>query len=182
MAVIRHLGGPAVLLGHSSTGRSAVWAAAEEPNDVRGLILVDAFVRDTRPGALGLLAAEVVGRSTTLWTLYYRSLYPSARPPDFDEYLAQLKAKMREPERLTAMRRLLTQSAAETRERLGEVRCPVLVVMGTRDGDFRDPVREAQMVAQKLSPPATVALIQDAGHYPHAELPEPTAVAIMTAV
>lgn len=178
VALIRQLGGPAVLIGHSGTGRTAVWAAAEDPDDVSALVLIDSFVRDTRPGPIARLASEVVGRSATLWTMYYASLYPTRKPADFDDYLKVLKQKMREPERLTAMRRLLTQPREENRDRLAEVRCPALVIMGGKDGDFRDPAAEAQRIAGGLRTECRVALIAEAGHYPHAEFPEETAAAV----
>jgi len=178
VALIRQLGGPAVLVGHSGTGRTAVWAAAEHPEDVSALVLIDSFVRDTRPSLIARLAAEIVGRSATLWTRYYASLYPTRKPADFDDYLRVLKQKMREPERLTAMRRLLTQPREENRDRLAEVRCPALVIMGGKDGDFRDPAAEAQLIASGLRTEGRVALIPEAGHYPHAEFPEETAAAV----
>jgi len=178
VALIRQLGGPAVLIGHSGTGRTAVWAAAEDPDDVSALVLIDSFVRDTRPGPIARLASEVVGRTATLWTMYYASLYPTRKPADFDDYLNVLKQKMREPERLTAMRRLLTQPREENRDRLAEVRCPALVIMGGKDGDFRDPAAEAQRIAGGLRTECRVALIAEAGHYPHAEFPEETAAAV----
>lgn len=179
VALIRELGGPAVLVGHSGTGRTAVWAAAEHPDDVSGLVLIGSFVRDTRPNLIARLAAEIVGRSATLWTMYYASLYPTKKPADFDDYLRALKQKMREPERLTAMRRLLTQPPEENRDRLAEVRCPALVIMGCLDSDFRDPAAEARLIASGLRTEGRVALIAKAGHYPHAEFPDETAAAVI---
>ena len=32
------------------------------------------------------LAARLVGRSVMLWGMYYRSLYPAAKPADFGQY------------------------------------------------------------------------------------------------
>src|SRR5262245_10137768 len=179
VALIRELGGPAVLIGHSGTGRTAVWAAAEHPDDVSGMVLIDSFVRDTRPNLIARLAAEIVGRSATLWARYYASLYPTRKPADFDDYLSALKRKMRDRERLIAMRGLLTQPPEENRDRLAEVRCPALVIMGGRDGDFRDPAAEAQLIASGLRAERSVALIADAGHYPHAEFPDETAAAVI---
>lgn len=178
VALIRQLGGPAVLVGHSGTGRTAVWAAAEHPDDVSGLVLIDSFVRDTRPHLFARLAAQIVGRSATLWTMYYASLYPTRKPADFDHYLRALEQKMREPERLTAMRRLLTQPSEENQDRLAEVRCPALVIMGSRDADFRNPAAEAHLIAGGLRAEGRVALITDAGHYPHVEFPDETAAAV----
>lgn len=39
-------GKPVVLIGNSFGGAAAVWAAAERPSQIKGIVLVDAFVRD----------------------------------------------------------------------------------------------------------------------------------------
>jgi pimeloyl-ACP methyl ester carboxylesterase len=54
--------------------------------------------------------------------------------------------------------------------RLPEVHCPALIVMGTADPDFPDPVAEARWIQQQLA---------DGGHYPIAEAPEPTGKAVL---
>jgi len=179
IALVHHLGGPAAVLGHSATCRAAVWAAAEAPEAVTGLVLVGPFVRDIRPNPLVKLAGEIVGRSATLWGMYYRSLYPTSRPADFAEYVAAMKTTLREPGRLRALRGLISPTPAESRERLTEVRCPALVVMGTKDSDFADPAGEARLIAERIGPRGAVKLIEGAGHYPHAEMPDVTAEAIL---
>src|SRR5579863_8507915 len=40
---------PAILIGTSMAGGAAVWAAAEAPEAVAGLVLIDPFVRDMGP-------------------------------------------------------------------------------------------------------------------------------------
>ena len=47
---------------------------------------------------------------------------------------------------------------------------PTLVVMGTRDPDFDDPASEAATMAGLVG--GTTAMIEGAGHYPHAEMPD----------
>ena len=49
--------------------------------------------------------------------------------------------------------------------------------MGTRDPDFDDPAGEAETIAKLLR--GRTALIDGAGHYPHAEMPEATTPAIL---
>ncbi|MGH2371527.1 MAG: alpha/beta fold hydrolase, partial [Chloroflexota bacterium] len=58
-----------------------------------------------------------------------------------------------------------------------EVRAPTLVLMGTRDPDFKDPQAEARLVGERLR--GAVAMVQGAGHYPHAELPDHVAPHIL---
>ncbi len=46
LALVGHLGGPAVLVGNSIAAGAAVWAAAERPDVVAGLALIAPFVRN----------------------------------------------------------------------------------------------------------------------------------------
>ena len=50
--------------------------------------------------------------------------------------------------------------------------------MGSKDRDFKDPESEARWVATSLR--GTYAMIDGAGHYPHAEMPEVTAPLILS--
>jgi pimeloyl-ACP methyl ester carboxylesterase len=49
--------------------------------------------------------------------------------------------------------------------------------MGTRDSDFPDPVAEARLVAEATG--AEVLLVEGAGHYPHAEMPDQVTPAVL---
>ena len=49
---------------------------------------------------------------------------------------------------------------------------PTLVLMGSKDPDFKNPESEARRVAGALRGKYT--MIENAGHYPHAEMPEVT--------
>lgn len=173
---------PAILIGTSMAAGAAVWAAAEDPSAVAGLVLIGPFVRDTLPPWQQRLYGPLFGAmfagpwGPTMWKLYFTSLYPTARPPDFAAYVRQLVANLREPGRLAALRQMLFASKAASAARLGRVAAPALVVMGTRDRDFKDPAGEAQLVARHLH--AEVCMIAGAGHYPHAEMPEQTGPAI----
>ncbi|GAA3826836.1 alpha/beta hydrolase [Sphaerisporangium flaviroseum] len=182
LALIRHLGGPAMVVAHSIGCASAVWAAAEAPEEITELVLIGSFSGDSPIKAWMKLASRAVGRSAFLWGMFLRSSYPTAKPADFDRYLGELKANLREPGRLAALRAQIEVSLAGVASRYSEVRCPTLVVMGTKDGDFADPTAEAHLIAGKLTPPAKVVLIEGAGHYAHAELPDTTAKAILAAL
>src|SRR4051794_23921263 len=46
VAIVRALGGPALLVGTSMSAAAAVWAAAQAPELVRGIVLIGPFVRD----------------------------------------------------------------------------------------------------------------------------------------
>ena len=46
LALVEHLGGPAVLVGNSMGAAAAGWAAAERPDLVAGLVLTGPFLRE----------------------------------------------------------------------------------------------------------------------------------------
>src|ERR1019366_3572824 len=52
LALIRHLGGPATILGHSNAAAAAIWATAQEPALVSGLVLVGPFLEDGKPSLI----------------------------------------------------------------------------------------------------------------------------------
>ncbi|GAA4415765.1 alpha/beta fold hydrolase [Quisquiliibacterium transsilvanicum] len=52
-----------------------------------------------------------------------------------------------------------------------------LVVMGTRDPDFPDAAAEARWLGQALGSPPLI--VEGAGHYPHLEMPERVAPALL---
>ena len=104
------------------------------------------------------------------WVAYYRSkMYPGSPPPDFDAYVGHLAANLAEPGRFASFRSISTVSHAESGRRLGEVTQPTVVVMGTADPDFPDPIAEANEIAEVLG--ASVVWSEGSGHYPQAETP-----------
>ncbi|WP_336205416.1 alpha/beta fold hydrolase [Nonomuraea sp. LPB2021202275-12-8] len=175
--LIRHLNGdtPAMVIAHSIGCSSAVWAAAEAPEAITALVLIGTFSGEAPIKPWMKAASRLVGRSAALWGLFVRSSYPTARPADFGDYLAALKAGLRGPGRLAPLRAQIEVSLSGVENRYAEVTQPALVVMGTRDGDFADPAADAALSAAKLAGPARVHLVDGAGHYPHAEMPAATA-------
>jgi pimeloyl-ACP methyl ester carboxylesterase len=187
VALIRALGaGPALVVGTSMGAGAAAWAAAEAPDLVQGIVLIGPFVRETDlPGPLpksilGALFRVMLSRpwGPGLWASYYAgSLYPTAKPADLAEYRARLKANLTEKGRIESLQKMIAYSKADVEVRLGEVRAQTLVVMGTKDPDFPDPAVEAKVVAARLG--GRVEMIEGAGHYPHAEMPEVAAPRIL---
>ncbi len=174
VALLRHLNaGPAMLVGNSMAGAASVWAAAEAPELVSGLALLDPFVRDIPPSFVQDMALKLMLTGpwkVGAWLTYYSSLYPSHKPADFTAYKARLKANLSEPGRFAALKAMIAAPKAACEARLAEVSAPTLVVMGTKDPDFKDPAAEAQLVAGMLH--CTAHMVEGAGHYPHAEMPE----------
>jgi pimeloyl-ACP methyl ester carboxylesterase len=180
LALIRQLdAGPAVVVGTSMAAGAAVWAAAEAPDAVAGLVLIGPFVRGAtswlNAALYSLLFAQPWGAAA--WGWYYGTLYPTAKPADFAAYVAALRANLRESGRLAVLRQMLFASKAASEARLDQVKAPVHVIMGTKDPDFKDPAAEAKWVAERLNGQAT--MVPDAGHYPHAEMPTVTGPIIL---
>lgn len=181
LALIEHLAaGPAVILGNSFAAGSALWAAQDAPAQVRAVVLLGPVVRDGEPSwfARAALAAGFAGPwRVAFWLAFWNSLFPSARPADHAQARAALAANLREPGRMAALREMIGLSKADTAALAARSRVPALVVMGTRDPDFPNPVAEARWLAGCLG---TLPLIVDgAGHYPHLEMPERVAPALL---
>ena len=181
LALIHHLnGGPAVIVGTSMAAGAGVWAAAEAPELISGLVLIDPFVRGDGDKMLQLLFAALFARpwGPAMWLKYYATLYPTYKPADFTAYSAALRANLKAPGRMEALQHMLNASKAASEERLPRVIAPVAVLMGSKDRDFKDPEEEAKWVANSLR--GTYTMIENAGHYPHAEMPEITGPIILS--
>jgi pimeloyl-ACP methyl ester carboxylesterase len=181
LALIRHLGGPAAIIGHSSSAAAAVWAAAEEPNLVSALVLLGPFARQRELSPMLRVALAAVTSRAAIWSrLYYPTMYKAPKPADFPAYVRALQANLREPGRMAATRGAMSRQA-ECFDRVADVSCPVRIVMGSKDPDFPDPAAEAAYAQQAIGSHTgtTLAMIEGAGHYPHAELPDATAAAVL---
>ena len=175
IALIRELdAGPAVIIGTSMAAGAAVWAAAEAPDLVRGMIMVGPFVRGDGNWLLEKLFSVMFARpwGPAMWMKYYSSLYPSRKPVDFAEYSTGLLMNLKEGGRLESVMYMLRASKRASEVRIPKVNKPTLVLMGSKDPDFKNPEIEAKWVAENLK--GTYKIIENAGHYPHAEMPEVT--------
>src|SRR5665811_1532403 len=104
LALIRHLGGPATIVGHSNAAAAAIWAAAQESAQVSGLCLIGPFLREGKPSPILRLAERIVTGSPLLWTrFYYPSLYKAAKPADFGDYLRVMRSLLHEPGRMLSL-------------------------------------------------------------------------------
>jgi pimeloyl-ACP methyl ester carboxylesterase len=180
IALVGRLGGPAVLVGNSMSAGGAVWAAAERPELVAGLVLIGPFVRQVPVGRLKeLMFRLAMARpwGPSVWNGYYRKLYPGRPPEDLGEHRARIRESMRRSGHARAFVATTHTSHAPVEARLVEVHRPTLVVMGERDPDFPDPAAEAHLVMDRLG--GRVLLVRGAGHYPQAEYPEVVTPAIL---
>ena len=191
LALIRHFGGPASIVGHSISGGAATIAAAEQPELVSGIVEINPFTK-TQKVSLGglvrirryrrgttLLAGTQIFRSLGLWLRYLDVAYP-AKPADYADYMAALAAKLREPGRMAEFMKTGKSTPADAGAQLPNVRCPALIIMGTLDPDFADPRAEGEaIVAAMPSGLGTVAMVDGAGHYPHAQSADEVAALVI---
>jgi pimeloyl-ACP methyl ester carboxylesterase len=178
--LIRHLdAGPAIIYGTSNGAAAGVYVAAETPELVRGLVLAAPFVRDGKTSWMQRQLMNLM-RIPFLTLPIYASYFPKwepIRPPDFADHLAKLRANLREPSRRGVIRAYtFEQSHREAELRLGRVRVPSLVIMGTGDVDWPDPAVEASWIVERLG--SELLLLDGAGHHPHVEYPNEIAQAV----
>jgi len=191
LALIRHFGGPAIIVGHSISGGAATIAAAKEPELVSGIVEINPFTKTQKISLGGLmrirryrrgvtrLAGTQIFRSLRLWMRYLDVAYPT-KPADYADYMAALAAKLREPGRMAEFMKTGKSTPADAGAQLPNVRCPALVVMGTLDPDFADPRAEGDaIVAAMPAGLGRVATVEGAGHYPHAQCPDEVAALVI---
>jgi len=192
LALIRHLGGPAIIVGHSFAGGSATIAAAQAPELVTAIAEIDPFTRIPkisfgafltnsryRKGGLRLVGVALTG-SVGIWTSYLNIAFPGRKPADYDEQIAALAANLREPGRMAAAQRMGKSKPADAGAALGGIRCPALVFMGTLDSDWPDPRAEADtIVAAMPAGLGRAVMVEGAGHYPHTQFPDQVAAALL---
>ncbi|QOD44143.1 alpha/beta fold hydrolase [Clavibacter zhangzhiyongii] len=190
--LIEHLGGPAVLVGHSIAGGAVTIAAATAPHLVTALVELAPFTRrqslslsDLRDPAFRRGMRHLLGttllRSSREWLRYLDVAYPGIRPADHAARLERIRAMLAEPGRMAALRAMGSGTPADAGAQLGNVRCPVLVVQGGADCDWVDPRAEGEAIVAAL--PAGLGrleVIEGAGHYPHTQYPAEVATAMTT--
>ncbi|MFD4676373.1 alpha/beta fold hydrolase [Lentzea sp. NPDC058450] len=192
IALVKHLGEPAVLVGHSISGGAVTIAAAKAPELVTALVELAPFTRKQqvklgdlrvagyRRGMTRLLGTALLG-STGQWAKYLDIAYPGVKPADWDARLAQITAMLEEPGRMKVLQAMGKISPADAGEQLANVTCPVLVVQGTDDPDWASPRAEGEAIVADLPKGlGTLTMIDGAGHYPHVQYPQQTLAAILT--
>ncbi|WP_243858897.1 alpha/beta hydrolase [Actinomyces sp. ZJ308] len=172
--------GPAILIGASMSGAAAVIAAGRRPDLVRGLVLICPFLRgpENRVGAflqrtvLGLALLRPWGPA--VWNSYSARLWPGL--PDARQRAARLVTLLRRPGRWRAFWATTRTDHRVVAPWMDRVDCPVLVVMGSDDPDWKDPETEATWVARVVGgdprETAEVMMVPGAGHAPMLERPD----------
>ncbi|MGC4868440.1 alpha/beta fold hydrolase [Micromonospora sp. DT53] len=184
VAVVRHLGGPAVIIGQSISGGAATIAAATAPELITGVIELAPFTRTQSFDLGGLLrvkrfragylqlAQVLVRGSLANWRKYLDVAVPT-KPADWHSELARIEAKMSEPGRMKVLQAMAKTSPGDAGRQLPNVTRPVLVIQGSADPDWADPRAEGERIIADLPRGlGELAVIEGAGHYPHVQTPD----------
>jgi len=192
LALVRHLGGPAVLVGHSIAGGAVTIAAATAPELVTAVVELAPFTRKQsmslgdlrvasyRRGMRHLLGTTLLG-SAGQWAKYLDVAHPGAKPADWDARLGRITAMLAEPGRMEALQAMGKTPPVDAGEQLGNVRCPVLVVQGSADCDWVAPRAEGEAIVADLPTGlGRLVVVEGAGHYPHVQFPAQVSTAVLT--
>jgi pimeloyl-ACP methyl ester carboxylesterase len=184
VAVVRHLGGPAVIIGQSISGGAATIAAATAPDLITGVIELAPFTRTQSVSLGGLvrikrhragtirLGMTMLRGSLSSWKKYLDLAYPT-KPADWAGELARIEAKLSEPGRMETLQAMCKTSPSDAGAQLANVRCPVLIIEGGLDPDWADPRAEGEKIIADLPDGlGELVVIDGAGHYPHAQTPD----------
>ena len=180
--------GPYVLVGHSIAGKTARLFASQHPNEVAGMVLVDArheFVDDHRPPEQ--LAAEEaeqrqfqnmirwtarLGLVRLLWAPALPSVLPGSEnlTPETRTAIGVLQARPRQIETALAEEGAKMDSNTQLRTAASLGATPLIVLASAQNVDH-DPIwKEAQQIMAGLSSNSRLVIAQS-GHAVHYEQP-----------
>lgn len=166
-------------VAHSMGGKSAMAMAILRPQRVSQLILVDSdgFIKPsplTKAGGWPLLGPAMLWLSSR--TVVVRALLSQAfhhpRAYVTPKLVAQARATLQGSDNWRALR-AISRRYDDTdlwhtglRFRLGEIRCPTLIIWGAEDRIFAP---EYAQIARREIPGARLVYIPDCGHFPQIE-------------
>ncbi|GGJ46337.1 alpha/beta fold hydrolase [Deinococcus roseus] len=168
------------LMGNSFAARSVLYAAKQAPERIKRLVMLGPVVlNQTLPGYMNLILKMAFAGpwNTAFWMMYWQSLFPAKKPADHAQYTAKLRQNIQQKGQMDALKAYMAPSRINAEALLPDIKTPALVIMGTKDPDFKNPALEAQTLAEKLR--AELMLVQGSGHYPHTEFPEQVAPRIL---
>ncbi|MCC9178707.1 alpha/beta hydrolase [Arthrobacter sp. zg-Y20] len=183
VALVKHLGGPAVLVGQSISGGAGTIAAADAPDLIAGVVELAPFTRKQSMDLAGMLrvqpyrAASVQLMLTMLrgnvanWLKYLDTAIP-VKPADWASERSRIAATMQDPGHMKVLQAMMKTTPVDAGARLADVASPVLIIQGSADPDWADPRAEGERIIADL--PAGLGrleVIEGAGHYPHAQTP-----------
>ena len=180
---MRHLGGPAVIVGQSISGGAATIAAATAPEVIVGIVELAPFTRKQSFDLVGILRNKRVRSGMTQltrvmmsgslkgWMSYLDIAIPN-KPADWATERARIEGALSQPERMAVLHAMTKTSPVDAGALLAAVTCPTLIIEGSADPDWADPRAEGSKIVGDLADGlGELAVIDGAGHYPHTETP-----------
>lgn len=158
----------AVLVGLSMGGTIAQRFAMKHPKRIVGLVLVGATPHGLGPDVQVdnvLAAIDELGVAQASQRVIERSFGPRASR-DLVEFA---KREVIQTPEFVARRAIASLNESDTRDALGRIAVPALVICGREDRIT--PPAESQELAEGI-PNARLVLLDDAGHFPMLEAPE----------
>jgi pimeloyl-ACP methyl ester carboxylesterase len=162
---------PAIVIGNSLGGHVALDLALHAPERVRGLVLSGSsglFERSFTRGVPHRPSAAFVREKMT--EVFHD---PAMVTPEWVEAIRSRVSQRRYVMRVLQVSRSARRYNLE--DRLGEIRCPTLLVWGTED---RVTPRDVAIRFHDRIPSATLRLVPECGHAPMLEHPEAFARAV----
>jgi pimeloyl-ACP methyl ester carboxylesterase len=173
LTVIGELGGgPAVLAGASMSAAAAVIAAGRHPDNVAGLVLLGPFLRNGVGSVMRCVLYAVFLRpwGPLFWRTYAAKMWPGLGDKA-GERAAHSTELLTRPGRWEAFHASSGADHSVVAPWIGQVKAPVLVVIGDADPDWNDPLAEAEWVASNFSDVEKIE-VHGAGHAPMFEKPD----------
>ena len=167
-------GQPAILIGASMSGSSAVIAAGREPSLVAGIVLIAGFLR-APAGALmrsvfNVLLKRPVG--PIIWKGQCGKLWVGLEASALQKRTEETMKLLQRPGRWEALQETIRGADhSVVTPWIPKVKAPVLVIVGDKDPDWSDPVAEAKWVESQL-PGSELLVVKGVGHAPMLEAPD----------
>lgn len=171
-------------------GGAATIAAAQAPELVTAIVEINPFTKSQRldVGALftvrryrrgmARLMGTLLLKSPRLWRSYLDVAYPG-KPDECRRHADGLMTALRRPGRWEEFMKTGKTTPADAEAHLPGVRCPALVIMGSEDPDFPDPVAEGEAIVAAMPPGIGRVAVVDGGHYPHSQFGDRVAELIL---
>lgn len=181
LTVIKELGGgPAILAGASMSAAAGVIAAGRQPDQVAGLVLLGPFLRNGGGNLMRWIMRIALWWpwGPYIWHSYAATLWPGLGDKA-RERAATTTALLTRPGRWEAFQATVAGANHDVvTPWLGKVQVPALVVIGTADPDWADPLAEAKWVASNFTNVETIT-VPGAGHAPMFEKPDVVAPGLL---
>ncbi len=161
------------IVSNSMSSASSIYAASRLNDRVSSIVLTGPFVRDEELGlflksAIGLMFSGPWGPS--MFKSFYKDLYPVNKPSDLESHSNRIKENLEKEGRLKAVRSMFYARKPESFKSIQNLKSKVIIVIGDKDPDYDDPLKEAEDLAKLTN--GKYYLFENCGHYPYKEEPK----------